>query len=108
MTTSFEYETWLIETGDTVIRKRAQSSGANLSSHEKLIYCVWVADYGMRNAGDLETARELYPSFQSEACTLARDLSLQHTLDTFSLSESELCSQYFDRFEGVCNELKNA
>ncbi|NDI84370.1 gag-polypeptide of LTR copia-type domain-containing protein [Undibacterium crateris] len=108
MTTAFEYESWLIETGDIVISKEVQSSAASLTPHERLIYCVWVADYGMRNAGDLETARELYPFFQSEACTLARKLSLQYTLDTFSLSENELCSQYFDRFEGVCNELKNA
>ncbi|KQT31051.1 hypothetical protein ASG24_14295 [Methylophilus sp. Leaf414] len=108
MTSTFEYETWLIETGDIIIRKEAQNGAASLTSYEKLIYCVWVADYGMRNAGDLRTASELYPPFQSEACTLARDLSLQYTLDTFSMSENELCSQYFDRFEGVCNELKNA
>ena len=48
-----------------------------LSPVERLVYCLWVADYGMRNAGDLDTARDLYPDFQREAVELARELGME-------------------------------
>ena len=54
-------ETWVIEAGDTVIRKITCSSIECLSPWEMLVYCLWVADYGMRNAGDLDTAADVYP-----------------------------------------------
>jgi hypothetical protein len=108
MTVPFENETWLIEAGDDVIQKRARRGDSCLTPLEKLIYCVWVADYGIRNAGDLETASDLYPAFQTEACLIARTLSLQLTLDTFSLPRAQLSSIYLDRFDGVCDELRNA
>jgi hypothetical protein len=108
MTTPSDNETWIIEAGDDAIQKKANSGISSLTQLEKLIICVWAADYGMRNAGDLETANDVHPNFQREACTLARGLSLPYTLETFSMKESELASNYFDRFDGVCEELKNA
>lgn len=30
-----------------------------------LFYCLWVADYGMRNAGDLAIAADLLPQLQT-------------------------------------------
>src|SRR5438093_10903770 len=74
-----ENETWVIEVGDAVIRKEAQSGAANLLPWEKLVYCLWVADYGMRNAGDLDTAADVHPQFQSEGIRLAAELSLPVT-----------------------------
>ena len=56
MTVPSENETWLIEAGDEVIQKMAASGSDGLSLWERLVYCLWVADYGMRNAGDLDTA----------------------------------------------------
>ncbi|WP_332770517.1 hypothetical protein [Phenylobacterium sp.] len=47
-------ETWLIDTGHDVIEKKAATGPASLNPRERLIYCLWVADYGMKNAGDLE------------------------------------------------------
>ena len=47
-------ETWLVGAGDAVITKNA--GGVSLSPVERLVYCLWVADYGMRNAGDLDAA----------------------------------------------------
>jgi hypothetical protein len=103
-----ENETWLIEAGDDVIQKKALRGDSCLTPLEKLIYCVWVADYGIRNAGDLETASDLYPGFQTEACLIARTLSLQCTLGIFSLPRAQLSSTYLERFEGLCDELRNA
>jgi len=39
-----DYETWVVEAGDDIITKRAR--GVRLSPLERLVYCLWVADYG--------------------------------------------------------------
>jgi hypothetical protein len=103
-----ENETWVIEIGDAVIRKEAGSGAASLLPWEKLVHCLWVADYGMRNAGDLDTAADVYSQFQSEGVQLARELSLPFTLEVFSLPRNELENQYFDKFDSVCEEIKVA
>jgi hypothetical protein len=85
-------ETWIIDAGDAVIQKKATSGIEALSPSEHLIYCLWVADYGMRNAGDLVTAADLYPSFQTEAVRLANRLHLPFTQESFSLPHSRFSS----------------
>ena len=99
-------ETWLIDAGDEVIQKKATNGMPSLTSREKLIYCLWVADYGMRNSGDLATAFDLYPDFQREAMILAEELSLEFTRQSFSLPTEVLQRQYFERFDRICDELK--
>jgi hypothetical protein len=101
-------ETWIIDAGDAVIQKKAQEGIGNLTPLERLIYCVWVADYGMRNAGDLDTARDLHADFQTEAARLANDLLLKATRDAFELSTEDLSRQYFERFDDICHELRYA
>jgi hypothetical protein len=103
-----ENETWVVEAGDAVIRKKASAGVGSLAPQEKLLYCLWVADYGMRNAGDLDAASDIYPEFQKEAAGLARTLALPFTYETFLLPKSVLQSQYLDRFERVCDEIKGA
>ncbi len=61
--TERELETWIIDVGADVIAKRSAIGREALTPLEKLIYCVWVADYGMRNAGDLVVAADIYPEF---------------------------------------------
>jgi hypothetical protein len=101
-------ETWVIEAGDTVIQKIARSGFAGLTSWETLVYCLWVADYGMRNAGNLETAADVYANFQSEGRRVAEDLSLRLSREAFSLARSDLEREYFDRFDSICDEIKHA
>lgn len=101
-------ETWVIETGDRVIRKKASGGIECLSPWEMLVYCLWVADYGMRNAGDLDTAADVYPEFHLHARRIAEALSLRLTHEAFSLPRRDLEREYFDRFEAICNEIKYA
>ncbi len=101
-------ETWVIEAGDDVIQKKARVGIAALDPKEKLLYCLWVADYGMRNAGDLTTARDLYAAFQEEGASLSKGLSLEFTHETFVLPKEVLERQYFERFDRVCDEIKRA
>jgi hypothetical protein len=101
-------ETWVVEAGDTVIQKKASCGIERLSPWEKLVYCLWVADYGMRNAGDLDTAAEVYPQFHVDAKRMAEALSLPLSHEAFSLSQGDLEREYFDRFEAICIEIRAA
>jgi len=101
-------ENWVIEAGDTVIQRKARGGIECLSSWERLVHCLWVADYGMRNAGDLDTAAEVYPQFQLDAKQTAESLSLRLTHEAFSLSRGDLEREYFDRFESICDEIRAA
>lgn len=106
MTQSPGNETWVVEIGDAVITKRA--GGVRLSPVERLAYCLWVADYGMRNAGDLDAARDSYHDFQREATKLARELGLPFTRQSFGLPAEVLPAEYFDRFDRICVEIQGA
>jgi len=106
MSVHSENDTWLLDCGDTVIEKKAAQGEAALSDLDRLIYCLWIADYMMRNAGDFNNAIDLYPNFKEDAGRLAHKLSLQATKETFELPIEQLQQQYFDRFKVVCNEIK--
>jgi hypothetical protein len=101
-------ETWVIEVGDRIIRKKARAGYLSLTTWERLVYSLWVADYGMRNAGDLETAKDVFADFQSVALSASNELSLSVTRDAFALTPEALSDQYFDLFEAVCLEIRNA
>ncbi len=83
MTVPTDNETWIIEAGDAVINKEAAGGSDSLGSWERLVYCLWVADYGMRNAGDLDAAQGVRADFQSEGRRLAEELSLRLTHERF-------------------------
>jgi hypothetical protein len=108
MTIPTDNETWIIEAGGDVVSKQAQCGNSALTDLERLVYCLWVADYGMRNAGDLDTAAELYTQFQTEARALACSLGYTFTCETFFLPVNKLAEVYLDRFEDICNEIKNS
>jgi hypothetical protein len=108
METTSDYETWLIETGDRVIQKKAQEGLAGLGAWELLVYCLWVADYGMRNAGDLDTAVNLHSPFKSDGLRAADALLLPLAREMFALDLTQLDREYFLRFEPVCDELRLA
>ena len=62
----------------------------------------------MRNAGDLETAKDVFADFQSVALHAADVLSLNITRRALALSTDTLQVRYFDLFEAVCDEIRSA
>lgn len=101
-------ETWVIEAGDRVIQKKARVGYDRLTDWERLVYSLWVADYGMRNAGDLDSARDVFPEFQSVGFRAADALALPLTREAFALAPQALAERYFDLFEAVCGEVQDA
>lgn len=101
-------ETWVVEEGGRIIEKKARVGIDGLTDWERLVYSLWVADYGMRNAGDLETASDVYADFQSVALHSATKLSLPTTHRAFVLDPETLQEQYFDLFDAVSTEIRNA
>ena len=77
-------DSWILDVGLVVIQKMSQTGDGSLAAVEKLIYCLWVADYGMRNAGDFDTARDVYADFQTEAARLSQELGLKVTHSAFA------------------------
>jgi hypothetical protein len=106
MSVPTDNETWIIDAGDAVIQKTASAGIESLSAVERLIYCLWVADYGMRNAGDLDTARDVYADFQIEGARLACELGLQTTQRAFALPTAELQRSFLASFEEICDEIR--
>jgi hypothetical protein len=101
-------ENWLIEEGDRIIQKKHLRGAESLTAWEELAYCLWVADYGMRNAGDLDVAKDIDADFQSKALRSAEQLALPLTRAAFALKQRAFEKAYFDRFEAICTEIRNA
>jgi hypothetical protein len=43
--------TRVVEAGSAVIDKQARDGSHSRPACERLVYCLWLADYSMRNAG---------------------------------------------------------
>jgi hypothetical protein len=108
MVTPIDNATWIVEAGGAVIDKQARDGSHSLTPWESLIYCLWLADYSMRNAGDLDAARDIRMDFQSEGARIAKFLELPFTHAAFSLPPSALQSDYFVRFDALCHEVRTA
>ena len=106
MSNAVDDETWLIDAGHLIIEKKRALGLEALTPRERLIQCFWVADYSMRNAGDLATARDLDPRFREDALATAMLLDLPCAASTFRLSDGELERRYFDLFAPLCAELR--
>lgn len=107
-TANEDHETWLIEEGHLVIGRRASEGHSSLSNIERLIYSLWVADYGMRNAGDLDTAAEVFPEFLAEGRKAALDCRLPFAAETFALPTKQLETRYFELFDSLVDEVRTA
>jgi hypothetical protein len=101
-------ETWVVEEGDRVIQKKARLGFERLTTWERLVYSLWVTDYGMRNAGSLDTTKDVCADFQTVALRAAEELSLPLTRGAFSMAPDALEEKYFDLFETVCEEIRCA
>jgi hypothetical protein len=101
-------ETWVIEEGDRVIQKKAGQGFDSLTDWERLVYSLWVADYGMRNAGDLSSASDVLADWQAAGLRAAEVLSLPAARAAFALAPGVLQERYFDLFNAVCGEVRSA
>jgi hypothetical protein len=108
MSVPSENESWVVQRGGDIVEKKARAGAAGLNDWERLVYCLWTADYMMRNGGDLANAPVMYPTFQTDAQQFAKALGLTATHEAFSLSQRKLQLEYFDRFEQICDEIKGA
>lgn len=102
-----ENDDWLLGVADLAIRAKYTIGIDSMGPLHRLIYCLWCADYGMRNAGDLATAADLYEHFHADARRAAAELNLPRTMHAFSLPIPELEAKYFDLFCGICDELRS-
>ena len=89
-----------------IIDKMAGADYSSLPPLDRLIYCLWAADYGMRNAGDLATVADLHPTFLDDGKLAAQELALPRTAAAFSLSADDLEHACFRLFDEVISEIR--
>ena len=106
MVATTEHETWLIDRGDEIIGKKSDCGIDGLSDWERLVYCIWVADYSIRNAGDLDVAEDLYEGCRQDLVSLSGKLGLKQTSELFSMNERLLVERYHQLFERICSEVR--
>jgi len=103
-----DYESWLIDEAESVIRRKASVSLACMSPWERALYCLWVADYSVRNAGDLQAAYDLEADFKSAGLQAALALRLPAVSALFSLDDREFLRRYLATFDSICRELAHS
>ena len=103
-----DHETWLLDTGDQVVAKKSAQGYSSLTPIERLVYCLWIMDYAMRNAGDLMAADDLHPSFLTDGKAAAQALGLPCSTAAFGLSTAELEQRYFSLFDELVSEVRAA
>ncbi len=52
---------WILDASEGVIGKMIGDDSDSLTPLERLLYCLFISDYCMRNAGDMANAPVLYP-----------------------------------------------
>ena len=102
----FEAETWLIDRGDEIIHKKAETGEGALGPVERLILFLWYVDYCMRNAGDLDNLADLCANCLERAERLACELNKTVAFALFSLRGEDFEKQYFERIDDVITELE--
>jgi hypothetical protein len=101
----FDYESWLLDATEPVLRREIEVGASALAGWERALYCLWVADYSMRNAGDLGSAYDLASDFKSAGLAAARTTDLRAMASLFELDDVEFARQYAGSFDEVCREL---
>lgn len=101
-------ESWIVETGSRIIRKKADLGEGALSPHEKALYCLWVIDYSVRNSGTLAAVEDLHPS----AVRDLRAFAMRHDLQNLNQwlagasDEEEFCESYDQWFDSCSSQLR--
>jgi hypothetical protein len=108
MKTHSENQRWLGECGTVVIQKKLRDGIGQLNEWEHLLYNVWYTDFMLKTVGRIDEKQTTHSRFRDIAIAIASKLKLTVTADTFRLSISELNSEFSERFDAVCYELREA
>lgn len=103
-----ENQRWLNECGTLVIQKKLREGVARLDGWEHLVYNVWYTDFMLKTIGRIDEKPSAHPRFRDEAIAISSKLKLTVTADTFRLSIGQLNSEFNERFDAVCDELRYA
>lgn len=107
MSVPSQNESWVIEEGDRIINLQAKFGLSYLTIKERLIYSLWVADYGLRNSGDLATAFDVDAGFKQTGLDAATFLQLPTTRLLFEQNDDQFKELYLKNFEDICNEIRS-
>lgn len=104
-----DLEFWLLEAGDAILHKKADSGWESLTATELAIYHLWVIDYAVRNSGSLEPVAD----FEPDAVALLQRFAEKHNLTSLAdwlkttANEALFCDNYDASFTDACLQLKH-
>lgn len=105
-----DLETWIIETGDSVIQKLNDEGASSLTAIERAIYWMWSIDYAVRNAGSFGPLQDMESTAIHDLhafATNTRLLELASWLES-AADEPTFCESYYEQFVKPCYELREA
>lgn len=105
------WESWLLDEGDKVVERKAEIGLEQLSEADQLLYCLWVADYSLRNAGDLESGNQLLPGWLARLVELAARLGLSGVESFFRelpAAGGGAFDLYWEHFSQLCQEVSGS
>jgi hypothetical protein len=104
----FDCVDWLCEVWGSVGEKQQQAGSREaVADWEKLIDILGLSEYSISNAGDFENILEIYPDFQVQAVSIARNHNLPKTAGMFGLQQDVLQNEFGEFFIPVCLEIKD-
>ncbi|WBS00627.1 hypothetical protein OU994_20180 [Pseudoduganella sp. SL102] len=104
-----DLETWLIDTGDIVIRKLQDKGSEFLAPVEQAVLWMWDIDYAVRNSGSFGPLQDSSSSAITDFLVFSRQSGLAK-LAAFLVTatdEVNFCSHYDENFKEACGELRS-
>jgi len=104
---SEENEDWVLQEGSIAVQQKALHGIQCMDPRTLLIYALWVCDYGMRNAGDLLPALDIFPDVLKAGKRSADTLEIVVARKLFGLDKDQFENMYFEKFDSVCDEIRS-
>lgn len=105
-----DLETWIIETGDSVIQKLNDAGASSLTAIERAIYWMWSIDYAVRNSGSFGPLQNIESTAIHDLHAFATNTGLPKLASWLESAADEptFCESYYEQFEKPCFELREA
>ncbi|MCZ2496121.1 hypothetical protein GN316_05070 [Xylophilus sp. Kf1] len=104
-----DLETWLIDAGDFIVRKRASQGAGSLSMAERAVNWMWLIDYAVRNSGSFGPLEDMGSTAVLDLKSVASNAQLTTLAEWLeeANNEKKFCTTYQERFYRGCAELKD-
>lgn len=105
-----DLETWIVDTGDSIVKKLHRDGPDSLTAFESAVYWMWTIDYAVRNSGGFGPLEDMKSTAIHDLYTFGKKeelLKLTSWLES-AMDELAFCESYYRQFDVGCGELREA